>query len=431
MIIYILISVLIFLITFSVSLFALIKKKIITDHLNLIIPSICTSFWALYYLLQVNFILFSLDFDVFYKSGKQIWIDASRLYDVSGFRYLPSFAVLFAVFISPFPFTTASYIFFIINYISAILIIFEYDKILILMNVKKRTHRLMFLIIISNGYFVYCLFFWNQTKYLVFLIFLFIIRRELHLNKIEKEKNLNYYLINYGLFVFAIGMAPFFIFLLLIYIFHDINYNEIINRESIKKYSIVVLMFISQNFLFILYPSLILDFLEGINHPQRNRQAYFVFYLREWIRISSDNLKILTILFTIVLSIITIILIKNNKIKIEQKFSYFAVAYLFVGVFSYSDLLLLILFSFVLLLFVPHLNQDVKGIEFLKCNSALIMGLLSIVGIFFISHEFIIYESYPELKYGFFVIIDKLRWIFLLIIMIISLISIHLKKESS
>ena len=65
----------------------------------------------------------------------------------------------------------------------------------------------------------------------------------------------------------------------------------------------------------------------------------------------------------------------------------------------------------------------------LKSNKTLIIGLFSLLGIFFVSHGFIIYEYSPELKGSFFIMVDNLRWILLLSVMLISLIFLHLKNK--
>ena len=360
----------------------------------------------------------------------QIFSNPLKLYDNKRFVYLPSFAILFAISLSLFPVIISYYIFFIINYILAILTIVEFNKILVLMNLKEKIHRFMFLIIISNGYFIYFQFYFNQTKYIVLLILLFSIRRELQFDMDEKVKELKYYVINYGLFVFAVGMAPYFIFLLLIYIFHNISFSELFKKENLKKYSIVIIMFVIQNFLFIIFPSLIFDFLDGFNHPQRRQRKLKLIYLREWVQISSSDIRFLSIMLTIALTIISLILILNNKLKIEEKFGYFCIAYVFVGIFAYSIIVSLVLFSFILLLFVPHLNQNSKGIEFVKNNITLLIGLFSILGISFMSSNFIVFQLISIKEEIPFVIFYNLRWIFLLSIMMSSLIKLYLEKKN-
>jgi hypothetical protein len=428
----IIVFILAFLIIFFISLFCLLNKTLVIDNLYLIIPAICIGLWALYCLIQNNFNTEGSDINAFYKAGKQILIDPSRLYDAEGFHYTPIYAIIFAFSISLLPYFIASDIFFMINYIWGVLTIIEFDKILILMDVKKKINRFMFIMIISNGYFVFNQFLWNQSKYLLFLILLFIIRREFKFKKDDIEKDLKYYLINYSLFVLAIGMAPYFIFFLLIYIFQDIPSKEFFKKENVEKYFIIIFIFLTQNILFIIYPSQFFIFLiSGLYHPIRRNEKIKLLYLREFIDVSYGTMTFITIFFTIILSVITLILILNNKLGIEEKFAYFSIAYIFFGVYSYPNLLSLTLFSLALLLFVPYLNQNAKGIEFIKCNKILLIGLMSIIGILFASSDFIFYDLFPLLEYYPSAIFYYSRWIFLLSVMLISLILLHLKLEKN
>ncbi|MFX0139711.1 MAG: hypothetical protein ACFFDN_39090 [Candidatus Hodarchaeota archaeon] len=311
----------------------------------------------------------------------------------------------------------------------AIISLIEYDKILSLMNLKKKSHRFLFLIIISNGFFIYYQFIFNQSKYILLVIFLVIIRRELQFNNQYKVKDLKFYLINYCMFVFAIGMAPYFLFLLLIYIFHNIPQDEIFKKDNIKRYFTVILLFIAQNFLFIMYPRLILGFLEGINHPQNRNQKMKLLYLREWVDVSAEVITYLSIISNIILLIVSLFLISKEKMQIEQKFGFFSIFYILIGVYAYSLLVSLILFSFVLLLYVPYVNQNLKGNDFINNNRYLIIGLLSIFAIFLSPYDGLIYEFIPSLrKFPFFILIN-LRYILLLLIMIISITKLHLKKD--
>jgi hypothetical protein len=250
-----------FLFFFCLSWICLVKKEIIKKNLYLLLPIACITFWALYWLYSVSFILDGyFDFEIFYDSGTQVLKDPKKLYDNKYYRYLPSFALLIACSISLCPLFFARYIFYIINYVCAILLVLEFNKILILMKVKKKIQRFFFLIAISNGNLILYLFVVNQTKFLLGLMLFFILRKELQLRNEEKEKDLKYYLTTYGIFVFAIGIAPYFLFLLLIYLFHDIYWKDFFNIQNIKKYGIVIIMFLIQNILFIIYPSLINGF---------------------------------------------------------------------------------------------------------------------------------------------------------------------------
>ena len=423
---YVIIFILVFLIIFSFSFFFLILKELIIDNLYLIIPAICIGLWAYYSLLLINEAYYR-DFKVFYRAGKQFLSNPGKLYDISGFVYMPIMAIFFAFSISTFPFSIAYYIFFFINYIWGVLSIREYNKILILKDIKEKFHRFLFLIIISNGNYVAFQFLFNQTKYLLFVIFLFIIRRELQFNKEGNIKNLKFYLINYGLFVFAIGMAPYFIFLLIIYMFHNIPLKEFFYKENIKEYSIVIIMFIAQNFLFIIYISQFFIFINFyfVEH-QRVQGIQRLLYLRGLIVVTPQFMAFLTILFTIILIVISLILSFNSRILIEEKFGLFCLAFIFLGVFSHQIYLYLLLFSFVLLLYVPYLNQTVNGIEFIKSNKIVILGLVSIIEIF---NDFITFNLNPKRDEYLFIILYNSKLIFLLSIIMISLILSIQKKN--
>ena len=156
--------------------------------------------------------------------------------------------------------------------------------------------------------------------------------------------------------------------------------------------------------------------------------SLFIVYLN---RLSKDLplFFFFSILFTIILSIITIVLIFNNKLNIEEKFGYFAIAYIFIGIFSYDFLLGLILYSLVILLFVPYLNENYSSFEFFKSNRILLLGLASIIGIFFAWSTFIIFDFIPGLEEFPLIIFFYLRWIILLCLMMISLIFLKFKDR--
>ncbi|GAJ25038.1 unnamed protein product, partial [marine sediment metagenome] len=194
-----------------------------------------------------------------------------------GYFYLPVFSLFFAIIAFLFPISIGQYVFFSIILIFAIFMTIEYNKILILMEVNKKIHRFIFLIIISNGFIVYRQFVLGQFKFIMGFLLVYVIRRELQVRKQDKEKNLKFYVINYGLLLIVVAIFPFFVLLLLIYIFQDINIKNLLNKRNLQKYCIVILMFAAQNFLFFIYPSYIFSFLnlflqhsstEGVALPQ-------------------------------------------------------------------------------------------------------------------------------------------------------------------
>lgn len=341
---------------------------------------------------------------------------------------MPSFAISFSITISLFPFEVAYLIFYTINYLSGIVSILEFNKILKLMGVKKNIHRFMFLIIISNGYIVYMQFRFCGFKYLILIIFLVIIRREMQYRKERKEKDLKYYIINYAILIYAIGVAPYFIFLLVIYLFHDIRFHELTEKMNIQKFCIMSFLFILENFLFVIYPSLIFEFLKSFYHPAKGRKLVRMLYLKDLVYISRLQMIIMILIFNTILAIITLFLILYKKLKIEEKFSYFLLAFLFFGVYSWWFLLALVLFSFTLLLFVPFLNQDVEGLEFIKSNKIFLIGLLSIGIMFCITDIFILYHFIPIYFRYIFVIYYKVNMLILHIIMLACLFTLYIKR---
>ncbi|MFX1504080.1 MAG: glycosyltransferase family 87 protein [Promethearchaeota archaeon] len=368
------------------------------------------------------------DFEVFYAAGKQILKNPAELYYVPRFLYLPSFAIFFAFTFSLLPFHTSFYLFYIVNYIAGILAILEFNRILILMGLKKKAHRFLFLIIISNGYLLWIIFFFNHFKFIMFLILLFIIRREIKYRKEEKEKNIQYYILNYGLFVFLLGMAPYFIFLLFIYLFQQIKLKNIFKKESFKMFFILLFWFTVQNITFIFYPSQIFEFLKGFRRPVEETRGAYPLYMKDFIDISSSRMEDISYIFLGILIIITVILILNKNEYIEIKFGLFLLAYLFFGVFSHPPLISYICCSFVLFLFVPFIKQDLKGYEFIKKNSLILIGLISIMGISLFTNNFFYWVFFPDLNEQDFGIFDTYRLLGLHIIMLISILTIYVIK---
>lgn len=434
MLFYILFFITFFLVCLAISSFVLIKKDFILDKLHVIIAAVCMTIWVIYFHFTFGIFgeFFTGDFGGFYQAGRRVLKDPTTLYNfgesINPYPYLPSFATSFSISFSLLPFEIGYITFFILNYILGILSIIEYNRILRLLNVKEKKHRFLFLIIISNGYLVYVQFYFNMFKIIMFIIFLYVVRREIQYRIGERVKDYKYYMVNYGLFIYAIGVAPYFLFLFLIYIFHDIKLKKLFQSENVKKYIIAITFFLIENFLFILYPSLIFDFFKGFFMPVYGRQYMRMLYLKDLYQPNKQEMSYILIIFTSILALISLILILKKNMKIEEKFSYFCFAYLFFGVFSHQILLGIILFSFILLLFIPYLNQEAKGIEFVKENKIVLIGLISISLIFFLTNNFIFILFFPiyfELENDIF---SALYLLVLHIIMVSCFFLLYLKK---
>jgi len=168
-----------------------------------------------------------------------------------------------------------------------------------------------------------------------------------------------------------------------------------------------------------------------INHPEFRNQKLKLLYLREWVNVSGITIILLCILSNIILSIVTLILIWYKNMELEQKFGFFCIAFILIGVYAYSILVSLILFSFVILLFVPYINQDKKGFDFIKSNKYQLMGLISISTIFLMPNDSLIYDYVEILNQYPFIILINLRYIFLLLIMITSIVKLYFKKDQN
>lgn len=409
----------------------------VKENLYLIIPMACIMLWAIIFLISTlfnpslnNFQFIYFDYKIWYGAGQQIHKDATKLYstdygyDIS-YTWMPCWAMIFAFSLSLIPYAIGYFILYTINILSGILFVREFNKILLLYDVKKKLHRFLFLIIISNGFVILNIFMQNQTKLMVALIIFFILRREIQYRRGGIEKNFKYNLINYCLFVFMIGMAPYFIFFLLIYIFQDTKFKDVLKKDSLKIYAIIFSMFLIQNILFIIFPILIIEFLDGFF----KNANFFIFYLSEWLLFTDIQITIINIISTIVLIVITLILILNIKWEIEIKFAYFAFIAIFIGLFA--NRVLSILLPLILLIFIQFLKQDFKGIEFVKENKILLIGIISIVGIYLNVNAETIYSItiifLPILAGPILMLLIYLRWLILMSIMTCSLLILMLK----
>ena len=142
-------------------------------------------------------------------------------------------------------------------------------------------------------------------------------------------------------------------------------------------------MFCGQNFIFFLNPSQFFFFLGLFNMPHQREYIFGnLIYTKNIISersiISSDNMVLLTYVFVFAIIIISLILIFNKKLLIQEKFGFFFLSNIFLGVYSIQHYLYLLLFAFVVLLFIPFYEKNIKGFEWVKRNKFFIIGILSI-----------------------------------------------------
>jgi len=417
----------VFLLCFILWKIELINK----DNIYLFIPIVCVGFWAIHWLIQIEFIATTshFDFGIYYHSGRQIWIDPRRFYKEDfgysiGIAYLPFFLVLWAISLSLLPYSIAFFIWYCLLFIIVAFFILEFNKILILVGLKEKGHRFLFLIIISNGWPVLHQFALSQTKFLIGLILFYILRREIQYKKEEREKNDKYYWVTYFLFVLIIGMVPSLLILLLIFLFHDISKEDLWEKENFKKYGIIIILFLCQNFLFFIYPNLIFDFLKIFLRYQGRQyelKHFYLFFINDLFSIPDILKMIVSIILLIIMYGIIIFLIITKKIPLLEKFCYFAVSFIYLNYLAFR--ILIFLLPLTLLLFIPFIKQELKGKKFIKENKIVLIGLISISGIYLTTvwpNGY--YPSFEGIAAGYLIFVITLG---------ISLLILYLKKERS
>lgn len=397
----------------------------IKDYIYLIIPIFCIYFWALFWLFNHSndpFISHQEDFKYFYRAGKNF----PELYSNPGYYYTPCLATIFAISLSLLAYDIAYYIFYCLNFIFATIIILEFNKILILLDVKEKLHRFLFLIVVSNGWLILHQFTLNQSKFLVGFILIFIFSREIKNKKENITPNLKYDVINYFLLVFVIGLVPLFIFFLLIYLFRDIHKKDVFKRGNVRKYGLIILIFIAQNFLFLIYPFLILDFIESSIEFMETLPSSLYFY--PYLYASGLNLPILAIAINLIsfliFSILSLFLISKLDLEIEFKFGILS---LLIIIFTNLGLrVMVIIIPFIILLFIPFLNQEEKGMDFIKENILILIGLITVAFAFIIPKRKTNY--YPYFNRVEFLI--QLRVIIFIIIISTILLVLYLQRKN-
>ena len=375
------------------------KVKDFKEKLCLIVPLYCILLWAIYYIFAGWFFLTpNYDFFNYYYCGKRVLKRPYDLYEDDfeygyryGYKYLPVFAILIGIPLSLFPtIEMAYYTFYIINIFLGLIFTWLFNILLKLLNVNEAFHRFLFLLVISNGWIVLQLYANNQIKYFVGILIMIIILREIKYEKYQIKKDFKYYFINLNVFVFIIGLAQYFIFLLIIYLFHDISKNDLFKWENIKKYITIIISFLLQNLLFLIYPRLIFDFYEIYLKEQRRNDVklkhFYLEYIDDYVITLPSIYKFyISLILNIILYSVVLILTIYKRISLIEKFGYFCLAFLYLNYIAYRILLNLI--PFVCVLLIPYLNQKKRGFEFIKENFTILLCLISISGIFFTPHK--------------------------------------------
>jgi len=353
--------------------------------------------------------------------GKQFLKNPKDIYEVYGNVYLPICAIFHAFTFSLIPFYISFVLWYITNIILGMLFVREYNKILILMNLKDKRYRFLILLIISNGWYILQHFAWNQKKFLAGLLVAYILRREMQHRELKIKNTYKYYFVNYNCILFVLAIAPYFFLLLLAYVFYDIKRKDLFKVANLKKYFLVISLFFAQNFLFIIYPSMIRDFYKETEYFTWGIPVFQHFYLTELCAnvFDRDLVPKVNFALNIILIILSTIIICLKRLKIEIKFGYINLFIMFLYQHAWKSLFIII--AFILLIIIPFLKEDKDLLKFFKKNKIALMGAFSLLCINFTPFgDMGIYPFFPGITYFYFIYLSLL---------IISLIVLNCKKE--
>ncbi|MFX1308504.1 MAG: hypothetical protein ACFE8C_02320 [Promethearchaeota archaeon] len=393
-----------------------LKIKLIKEQYYIILPMVCFFLWALLSLIKDNFILVAADYPSFYDAGKYIFTEPELVYTTftsSRFRYLPSFATIFSI-MALFPYHISQWIFFFILLFLGEFSIKLFNDILKLKNVNHKPTRFLFLLVLSNGLIITRTFDFLQTKLIVIYLFLLFLKREIKFRKSEEE-NINilkFKFIQFMILVFAISMVPYLAFLILIYLFDNIKIKELFSKSQLYNYFLLIMVFVIQNFMFIVSPILILGFLQyglrGFYPPPINLTVSAIKLdenplpnntlssLISAFNLNIDNSILILISFGLMI-IVTLFLIINRKMSITQKFGYFMLISLFINIYPRPNALIALL-SLILLLFIVDIKFEKNIFDYIKQNYLFLFGLISISVLYFMPPLFYLYRVLPFLE---------------------------------
>jgi hypothetical protein len=428
-----------------------LKITYLRKQLYLIIPIICLFLWALISQIKDNFIIVAADYPAFYDSGKYIFIHPENVYSnliTPRYRYLPSFATIFSI-MTIFPYDISAWIWFCLLFIIGSLSLLIFNKILILKGIDNKIVRLLFLLLISNGLKIMQTFDILQTKIVGLFFILLFLMREIKYRKLE-EYDFNSFKFNFiqlSLLIFVIGMMPFFIFLVAIYLLYNVNYRNIFSKTQIKKYLILILVFLYQNFMFFIAPVLMTGFFSGTSNAFRtnytiytpmeivnNQIIYPVDSLSCFIYalgITYVNTSLTLTIFASLIILLTIILLIKKNMTLERKIGYFTLFSLFFNVYPRPNTMVVFM-PLIALAFVRKIDIKGKILEFVKTNFVFLISLISLSLLYLMPPIHYIYDAFPflmNIPYSLSILL--MRWTVLYIILAISLLCLDKKERNA
>ncbi|MFX1445301.1 MAG: hypothetical protein ACFFHV_17945 [Promethearchaeota archaeon] len=399
-----------------------IPRKII-DHLYLLVPTCCISFWALISLIKDNFnILGASDFPAIYYAAKYIFTKPELVYSDAiqpQYPYTPCIATIFAP-IALLSFETAHWIYFIITLLLSYLLIINFDQILKIKNVDRKLHRILFLLAISNGLRYVQLFDYLTSKMWTACFLIIFIRREIEYRELNKDReNIKYKFVQWMILIFAIGISPQFFFLIFLYLFYNIKFKDIFTKKQIQNYLLMILVFTIQNFMifiiFFVAPESIFFFFGGSWRGRKKvywRNLTYEYLIKNRVRLPTDVISHffqvlslhydlsalnfdLLLLSLIIMSLITILIHHKKNLKLEEKFGYFSLFALLFYTMIAAPRYYIVLLPAIEILFIKHFEDCETLTNFIKTNFLILLGLVCIVLLYFMPEIHYLARVFP------------------------------------
>ena len=174
--------------------------------------------------------------------------------------------------------------------------------------------------------------------------------------------------------------------------------------------------------MFFIYPGLIFDFFKIYRRYQGRQfelKHYYLIFIDEIFNIPDIAKFIVSLILLIFMYVIIGFLLITKKLKIHEKFSYFAISFIFLNYLAFRILIMLL--PLTLLLFIPFFYQDDIGKDFIKKNKYILIGLISVLGIYLSVEGW--NPFYPNFFGG------SAGWLIFTVLLGICLLKLYLDKD--
>lgn len=433
----------------------IVKKWIEHLHLHLTIPILCFLFWAVFSQVNNNFIFDANDYPGYYYAWVRVLNgNVDSLYSKEySYTYLPAFAYFFS-FIAFFSYRDSMWIFYVILILFGEWAIVLQDNCLDLKLMPKK-FRFLFLMVVSNGYKIIKVFDDLQAKFIVLALLLLFVKREIQFGD-SRSNNLWFFFTQALIMSVIVSMLPPLVFIMPIYLFHRFYAIKIISRKMLIKFGLMGLAFILPNFIFLFYPTLIINFIVrsvGQSRPLfidnlplyiTNEDVLNGAKLGIWVFYNIDAFSSFYCVFVnqpfpqaraislILMGCFSLFLIARRGLNIEYKIAQYCLFSLFFNMFLLMPALIVLLPMIAL-----QLANQIKTSSLLTRNKTIIVGLFLILIVNFIPTPYFLLTRFPALMilpFSFFLLTHSILFILIAIVLLwnnLIILTSRIKKWGS